>query len=286
MTSTMNSVKRNNKHRSVLYAAAAILVTSQFSYSGAWVPKEGSGYAKVGVAKFEADDFFGDNTVNTDFDGLNISYYGEYGLGNDLGVFWSVLYQDIEQTDGEGVTTDNSGFSDLEVGVRYNWISEPFVFSTSFLAKLPYLYDEDDELPLGNGQEDFEVKALFGKALGKYGYWGAELGYRLRTDSPSDEYRYLLEYGFSFDENLYFRTKLDAILSVENADQVRDDSGTGNLSQTPEFDLGKLELTVGWNFGEAGDAERWGVEFTYTDDLYGDETLDGETVQLGITRQF
>ena len=72
---------------------------------------------------------------------------------------------------------------------------------------MPYLYDEKDPLALGNGQEDFEFKLLLGKSLNSYGYVGAEFGYRLRTDSPSDEYRYLLEYGFNVNSNLYSTSK-------------------------------------------------------------------------------
>ncbi|MBX2848045.1 MAG: hypothetical protein KTR16_06990 [Acidiferrobacterales bacterium] len=254
--------------------------------AGAWVAEKGKSYSKLGVSDYSATDFFGDQPDLGEFEGQNISYYGEFGLGNNWGLFTSVLYQDISQTNAAGEVISNSGLSDLDIGLKYQIQAEPFVLSAQLLAKLPYLYDEDDTLPLGNGQEDLEAKVLIGKSLNRWGYFGLEFGYRYRTDAPSDEYRYLIEYGVSLTENLYFRTKLDGIESVGNADSVIDSTGV-NLSRTPEFDVGKLEITAGWNFGEANqDGGRWGAEFTYTQDLYGEQTLEGDGFQLAVTRAF
>jgi len=127
-------------------------------------------------------------------------------------------------------------------------------------------------------------KILVGKSLGRLGYFGLELGYRFRTDAPSDEIRYLIEYGVSLNDNLYLRAKLDGIESANNADTLF--TTGGNLSRTLEFDVGKLELTAGWNFGNPNDNGRWGAEFTYTDDVYGDNTLEGDGFQLALTRSF
>jgi hypothetical protein len=59
----------------------------------------------------------------------------------------------------------------------------------------------------------------------------------------------------------------------------------GNLALLSEFDLGKLELTVGNTFGQPAKT-RWGLEFTYTQEIYGDNTLQGKTLSLGLTRVF
>ncbi len=263
----------------------AIALSSTSAHAGAWVAEKGKGYAKVGVSDYNATEFFGNQPDFGEFEGSSVSFYGEYGLGNNWGIYTSALYQDIEQTTASGETTSNSGLGDLDIGLKYQWQADPFVLSTSFAVKLPNLYDEDDALPLGNGQEDYEFRVLLGKSLNRYGYLGLELGYRFRTDEPSDEIRYLIEYGVNLTDNLYFRTKLDGIESANNADSF--ETLTGNLSRTPEFNIGKLEITAGWNFGQANsDGGRWGAEITYTDDLYGDETLQGDGIQFGITRVF
>jgi len=263
---------------------------SHVVFAGAWVPAKGEGYSKIAVSSYEADESFSEKKSGSKFKGQNTSYYGEYGLGNDFAVFGTLLYQDLEQTDELGTTTASKGFGDTEIGVRYQWFSDSYVLSSSLLFKTPALYDKHDELPRGNDQEDYEFKMLLGKSLNQYGYLGTELGYRLRTDAPSDEIRYLLEYGFSANDNLYFRTKLDGIQSVENADKTPTSSNSSiiNLSATPEYDLGKMELTAGWQFGKPRPRSetRWGLEFTYNRDLYGAHTLKGDGVQVGITAVF
>ena len=274
-------------------SSGLVMLTACFSQmvsAGAWVPNEGEGYSKIGVSTYEADESFGSNSSGSKFEGQNTSYYGEYGLGNDFAIFGTLLYQDLEQRDELGAFTTSKGFGDTELGIRYQWFSDTYVLSSSWLFKTPALYDKDDELPRGNGQEDYEFKMLFGKSLNNYGYLGAELGYRLRTDEPSDEIRYLLEYGISASDNLYFRTKLDGIKSAKNADKVSVSSGgaSSNISATPEYDLGKLELTAGWQFGKPRPRSevRWGIEFTYNRDLYGSNTLKGDGMQVGITAVF
>ena len=268
-------------------SAICILLLSQNALSGAWVAAEGSGYGKLSLNTFSADEFEGDSPDFGEFNSSNITYYGEYGLGNKWGLFGSVNYQWLDQTDAAGNETSSSNPGDVDIGLRYEWINDSYVLSTSVLAKLPYLYDEDDELPPGNGQEDIEFRLLFGKSLFPYGYFGLEAGYRIRLEAPSDEYRFLIEYGFDFNENLYFRTKLDGIFAVGNAEQRQsnDDGQVQNLAIVPEFDLVRQEWTLGWNFGPK-QQKRWGVEATFTNDLFGDNSLIGQAFQLGLTRVF
>jgi hypothetical protein len=270
----------------VATSALVALSFSQATLAGAWVAAKDSGYGKLSLNTYSADEFEGDSPNFGEFNSSNVTYYGEYGLGSNFALYGSVTYQWLEQQDNVGNEVTSNGLGDTEIGVRYQWQAEPFVLSTSLLVKLPYLYDENDALPRGNGQEDIEFRVLVGKSLYPYGYFGVEAGYRLRTDAPSDEYRYLLEYGFDFNENTYFRTKLDGILSANNADEISgSNEQVGNLTLLPEFDLGKVELTVGYNFGRPN-KKRWGLEFTYTKEVYGENTLQGDGFQLALTRVF
>ncbi|MFC3120097.1 hypothetical protein [Agaribacter flavus] len=287
MTAKPMKLKKMNYTKSLcsLGVCLALSSISQLSHAGAWVAAKGNGYNKLSYNSYSADEFEGENADFGEFDSTQVTFYGEYGLGNNFGIFGSLSHQDLEQTDASGNATTGSGLSDLEIGIKYQWQADPFVLSTSLLVKLPYLYDENDPLPTGNGQEDVEFKVLIGKSLYPYGYFGVEAGYRYRADAPSDEYRYLIEYGYDITEQVYFRTKLDGILSANNAD-ADPNAPVGNLSLVPEFDLGKLELTVGYNFKQGKSKSKWGIEFTYTDEIYGDNALQGETLSLGITRVF
>lgn len=267
-----------------LLGVLCLSASAQTALAGAWTAAEGTGYNKLAYSDYQATDFFGPNDNFDEFKGRNISFYAEHGIRDDVTLIANILYQDLEQTDAAGNKTDGSGFSDVELGFRKRLIDGPTVVSASFLVKLPYLYDEDDELPRGNGQTDYEARLSLGRSLYPYGYVGVEAGYRLRDEDPSDEYRYLVEYGISFGNNLYFRTKLDGTESVNNGETISDGS---NLSATNEFDLGKFEFTVGWAFDKRpGSDSKWGIEATYNDDVYGDNTLNGGGFQIGLTREY
>lgn len=280
---TQSKLSHTLKLLTVSTAVFSVLALSTNASAGAWVGTKGSGYVKLGYANFTSDTYRGNNPTFEDFEGNNTSLYAEYGLGNNFALYGSLLHQSYDQEDSVTGASSASGFADTEIGIRYQWQADPFVLSTSFLVKTPFLYDEDDGL--GNHQEDYEAKVLIGKGLDEYGYFGVELGYRLRSGDPSDEYRYLLEYGFNITPNVYFRTKLDGTLSVENAsDDIT--LNTGNLSNPLEYDAGKLELTTGYNFNKNTALKGFGLELTYTTEIYGKNILEGDTIQLGITKVF
>ena len=290
MHTTMIKKTVEKKHHALSLSALSIsaltlslLAFSMNASAGAWVSAKGTGYTKLGYASYNADTYRGNNPSFIDFEGKNTSLYAEYGLGNNFAVYGSLLHQSYDQEDAITGKSGASGFGDTEIGIRYQWQANPFVLSTSFLIKTPFLYDKEDGL--GNDQTDYETKVLIGKSLNEYGYIGAEFGYRLRSGEPSDEYRYLLEYGFNMNKNLYFRTKLDGILSAENADDGAQ-LNTGNLSNPLEFDSGKLELTTGWNFDKNTSLKGFGVELTFTREIYGNNILEGNSVQLGITKVY
>ncbi|MEM7412697.1 MAG: hypothetical protein AAF430_20870 [Myxococcota bacterium] len=264
-----------------MVSAVACVLAPGLSHAGAWVPEPGSGYHKVSVNHFRSDDFFGSRPGFEEFRSTGVTYYGEVGVLPRLALFSSVPITRLRQVQ-DGTRTESSGVADVDVGARVNLLEEPVVLSAAFLFKAPYFYDEDARLPRGNGQEDYEPRLLLGKSLGRFGYFGLEAAYRFRADDPSDEFRYLVEYGVGLGENLYFRSKLDGIQSIENADV--DSQVPGNPALNPEFDLGRLELTTGWNFGSPQKGKgRWGMEFTYTPDLYGDNTLRGQRFEFGVT---
>lgn len=188
--------------------------------------------------------------------------------------------KDLRNT-ANGVTTDNSGVGDVDLGLRYRLIDGPFIFSVQGLFKAPFLYSEDADLSLGNGQIDVEGRALLGKSLGKLGYFGVEAGYRFRADDPVDEFRYLVEYGFDLSSDIYLRTKLDGTLGLGDVDAGIDNANLANPSLPLAFDLGKLEYTAGYKLNKT-----WAVEVTGTTNIYGENTLRGTNVQFAIVGQF
>jgi len=105
-----------------------------------------------------------------------------------------------------------------------------------------------------------------------------EAGYRWRVEEPSDEFRYLVEIGSDLGKLFYARAKLDAIVSMDNADAGMDKSG--NPTNTLEYDLAKLDVTVGYRM-----TKTLGLELEYTPALWGENTAKGETWTLAISFQ-
>ncbi len=258
--------------------------------AGAWTQAKGSVYNRLAVnyavitEQFDASGHRVAAANNGEFTEWNATYYGEAGLTDRLTLVGSLplkFLQDQAETASGTQTLRNSGLGDLDLGVRYRLLEEPVVLSAFLLGKFPYLYDENSLPATGNGQVDVEARFLVGKSLYPYGYGGIELGYRYRAEDPSDEYRYLVEYGFSFTERVYVRTKLDGIKSVRNADLGSALSAGLNPTLSPEFDIGKLELTAGYAHNR-----NWSGELTYTGVLYGKDIGAGDTVQLALVYAF
>lgn len=263
--------------------AGLLLGTASAAHAGAWTQQQGHLYNRLSINYYSADrDFDGDgertNMPNGgEFTDYNLSNYVEYGLFDSLTGFASLAYKRI-RSDNDLRRDTTWGVGDIDVGLRQRLLENDLgVFAVQGLVKTPEAYDEDEDLPLGNGQYDLEAKLLYGRSLYPLlpGYAGIEIGYRWRLEDPSDEVRYLVEFGGDFTKSLYARVKLDGIYSVDNG--KRRDAG-GNPTTTNNFDLGKLDLTVGYKLTPA-----WGLEAAWTPALYGQHTAAGATYTLAVS---
>lgn len=282
--------------------------------------QQGSVYVKLSQNRYFTVDTFDNhgqsrrNNEGSTFKDKNTTLYVEYGLLNNLTLFGSLPYKNLTShyrflEDGikKGRRTTYHGFGDIELGLKYNIINKPIVLSVHFLTKLAWLYDGDEELVPGNNQNDYELKLLLGKSLWPFpGYCGLELGYRWRTNDPSDEYRYLLEFGVNITDKLFCRIKLDGIKSVKNGrlpgapepytdmyvdyetgqlvKRTRRASGSSSFSNPSlglEYDMAKLELTVGYQY-----TKKWSCEFTYTNYPYGENIAAGDQYSLALVYYF
>lgn len=251
------------------------------AFAGAWTAKQGENYLKGAVNFFETSSRFGPEGDFENFQNTNFNVYWEHGLRDDLTFFATGSLTDLENESG-GQETSGSGVGDIDLGLKYRLVDGPVIISVQGLFKAPYLYSENSELPLGNGQEDFEGKLLFGKSFGELGYGGLEVGYRVRTEDPVDEFRYLVEYGFDLNDRTYLRTKLDGIHAASSSDDEFVTAAAAVNPQLPlEFDLGRLEYTAGYKLNDT-----FAAEITGTTAIYGDNTLKGTNVQFAIVSTF
>lgn len=266
--------------------AAAVFFVAIFAgscFAGAWTLQKGILYDRLALNYYYADTEFDDDgnrkdfTADGEFKDINLSNYIEFGLTDEITLINSVYYKNIKKED-DFTKTKTYGIGDIDLGVRYKIAEGSWgIFSTQALLKIPAAYDKDDDLPLGNGQYDMELRLLYGRSLYPYvpGYCNFEIGYRWRFEDPSDEVRYLIEFGMDFTNDVYGRIKLDGIYSMDNGEHF--DTG-GNPTTTNNFDLGKLDIALGLKI-----SKRFGVELGYTPEIYGQNTASGATYTFALT---
>lgn len=280
----MNS--RLKKFVSIIFIAVTI---TAFHYdncmAGAWTLAKGKVYDRFSFNYYYADDQFDKNgnrnglDANGSFSDTDAGNYIEYGLTNYITVINSLYFKYLQKNDDFADTT-TYGVGDIDLAMKVK-VAEgrAGVFAVQGLVKIPAAYDKNVRVPLGNGQYDVEMRLLYGRSLWPYirGYCGVEAGYRWRFSDPSDEFRYLVEFGMDITGDLYGRVKLDGIYSMDNGSHT---DGNGNPTATNNFDLGKLEATLGYKITPA-----WGVEASYTPEIYGQNTAAGATYTLAVTYQ-
>ncbi len=263
-----------------------VLLSAVTLYAGAWTQERGKSYHRFAVNYYLTDQEFDnggdsrDMARNGEFRDFNLNYYMEYGIFDQLTVLGSVYYKDIRKDD-DYMTYDTNGIGDMDLGLRYRLYSgDAGIFSIQGLAKTPECYDGNDALPLGNGQSDYELRLLYGRSLWPFipGYMNLEAGYRWRVGAPADEFRYLVETGSELGMDFYARAKLDAIIGMKNGDTGVDASG--NPTSTLEYDLTKLDLTVGRRITKA-----LGLELECTPALWGKNTAKGATWTFALIFQ-
>ncbi|QEM70270.1 transporter [Geobacter sp. FeAm09] len=259
-----------------------VAVSAATAFAGAWTEPRGAFYEKLSYNYYYAHETFdgGGNRAGTAGNGKftdnNISNYAEYGLTDDLTVINALTYKWLENENDDSRATA-AGIGDVDLGARYKLHeSHAGIVSAQVLVKIPGTYGKSDPLPLGNGQVDAELRFLYGRSLYPFipGYANVELGYRWRTDGPADELRYLAEFGLDFTKSVYGRVKLDGIYSMDNGRKL---DGSGNPTATNNFDLGKLDVAVGYKIGPA-----WGLELSCRPDIYGQNTAAGTNYSLAV----
>lgn len=254
--------------------------------AGAWTQESGHAYNRLATNYYFAERNFdadGDRKKmpnDGEFYDINLNCYTEYGVTDAATVIASVYYKQIEHDD-DTIKMKTYGFGDIDLGLKYRLLKlRGGVLAIQGLVKIPELYDEDDTMPLGNGQYDVETRILFGHSLAYLfpGYCNLELGYRWRFEDPSDEYRYLVEVGSDLSDKWYARVKLEGLISADNGENVLD--SRGNPTITTEYDLLKLDVAIGYRIDDA-----WGWEAVYTPALAGEDTAAGATYTLALTYQ-
>lgn len=263
----------------------AIFISDKKVFAGAWGMKKGSLYERISFNYYFANKDYNSNGEIVDFENngnfsdYHISNYFEYGLYDNFSIINSIYLKRLRKNNYL-IEQKTSGIGDIDIGAKIQIMKlAEGILSAQMLTKIPWAYEKDNELPLGNGQVDFEMRILYGHSLYPLipGYCNFEIGYRWRLQEPSDEIRYLIEVGLDITKQIYGRVKFDGIISSDNG---KDFIMNGNPTATNNYDIGKLDIVFGYKL-----YKKWGIEAGYTPSIYGKNTAKGENYTLAITYQ-
>lgn len=290
-------------------------------FAGAWTMKKHKMYNRFVYNHFQSDEVYTTHgsTKDMPMDGRfydhNINWYQEFGVTDDLTFISSLYYKWLYSKD-KYKYQNGYGPGDAEFGLKYKVYEGPVVVSMQALYKYGRLYGEETP-PIGNRQDDFEIRLLTGKSLWPFpGYCGFEVGYRVREGRPADEVRFLAELGVDFNKYFYGRIKFDGTWGMGNADikhtymprspartepdvngllssgitppdvtsSPEHDSVSSSLSIlsinptiTQEYNILKADMALGWHI-----TPELGCELGFTPTIWGENTAKGYTWSMAV----
>ncbi|MGB3777532.1 MAG: hypothetical protein WA960_04185 [Tunicatimonas sp.] len=239
---------------------------------GGWIPPAGSGFFKLGQNAIIADRFYQPDGTVVNIRTISLfttSVYGEYGFTDRLaGVIYAPLFvrstlNNVEYTSGRPTEAGDyvNSIGDVDVGLKYGLIKNgPVVVSIGLTLGLPLGESAGGETTLlqtGDGEFNQLLTVEASRSMGDF-YASALLGVNNRTNNFSEEFRYGLEVGYSFNSKLLAQLRLYGVESFKNGSG---EGGGGNsifandtefLSVTPEIAYGLTDrLGVTANVGLA-----------------------------------
>jgi hypothetical protein len=204
----------------IYFVLLSLIFLSQNLFAGAWTKKKGSGYYKLGFRFITAEMIYNEGgekiPLNGTFNDYTIGFYGEYGLTDNFTVTTSFLgfrAVDFQSNPGPFQRDDSeSGLGDVIIGMR-GLISRlgKTVISAGVNFNIPLgKSTPDDALLLSGGDFSQAVNLQVGHSLYPLpSYFNIFLMFNNRTEGFSDEFRYGIEGGYSFynDLSLIIRAK-------------------------------------------------------------------------------
>ncbi|MFD0751969.1 hypothetical protein ACFQZS_17580 [Mucilaginibacter calamicampi] len=169
-----------------LLATGIVLIVLQHkTYAGGFPVRPGSILISPSVNYFFANRSWDEYKVNKPFanggkfTSLSYSLYTEYGISKRFAVSAVLPYAMNHYRDATGYDQATSGFTDLEVGVKYYLANIDYIYY--FSVQGTFIQPLYNNINLGYKENGAEVKLMFagsGHFLGKNYYFTAENGIR------------------------------------------------------------------------------------------------------------
>ncbi|MFQ5601837.1 MAG: hypothetical protein ACE5HS_01060 [bacterium] len=221
-------------HKLILLVCCLLLQTTQI-FAGAWTQKKHHYYVKISLLRFESTSQYllnGQRQKLVDRGqvlDLAVNYYMEYGIFDDLTFIASLPFKRINFSCAiEDCNKTSSGVGDIYFGLRYRLSEKLWTLSLQSGIKIAPNYETDEkELnsapPLGDGQNDFELRLQVGRSIFKYrGYLNLDVGYRARSQEPVDEIPFSFELGVDLTQDYLLSAQIYGVKSISETKNQSD----------------------------------------------------------------
>jgi hypothetical protein len=240
--------------------------------AGAWPQGRGEGLLITTTLLDRADQSFDEAGRQSD-DGYfykdELALYLEYGLTARFTLVMRAAWQSVERRSGADFDSAQ-GFAATEIGLRRSlFVTDRQVLSVQAMAILPGEGENISNQPLGDGDNAWEARALWGANLTANLFADAQLGYRRREGNYSDEARLDLTMGWQPAPRWHVLAQEFSVWSLEPS-----------RPGAPEFEQHKLQLSLGRDIG----AMQYHLGATLTP--AGRNTIEERAVFVSVWRRF
>jgi hypothetical protein len=222
--------------RCLIAALWCILFTAQAD-AGAWPQAKGQGLYILTTLIDRADrslDSQGKGDDDSYFYKDELSLFAEYGLSERFTLTGRVAWQTVRRQNGPNFDSAQ-GFSSSEIGLRgVVWEQDQSIISLQALALIPGAGQNVSNQPLGDGDQAWEARLLWGQSWSNTLFSDLQWAHRWRGEADLDEQR--------LDTTLGWRPRpgwlvLVQSFSVWSAEPARPGA--------PEFNQHKFQISVG-----------------------------------------
>lgn len=233
------------------YIFVLILITHNFLFGGAWTRKSGEILLIPYYYFYQAENYYDINWKVKGFDNggyfdsNRFGLYFEYGLTNNLNFIGNLSFVSQRWIDNFDYKT-NSGFGDVELGLKFKIFEAGVISSVQFIGIIP-TYSVDKEPILGFGRYAGEARFLFSGGIKLFSldsYFNIEAGFRKFQKDVASQIRFQILYGVYLNKNLQGIVQLDGVNSIGEGSFAT----KFNPSIETNYVEGKLSVSVAYKF--------------------------------------
>lgn len=277
-----------NSSISIIFIA---LCFTEALFAGAWTQRKDHYYFRISGFSFDSRAIFDKNgnrvalIDNGRFTDIGAYAYLEYGLSDVVTFVGSVPYKRLRfrnENSAMPLNRKNLGWGDVYLGLRYLLSDKGPITSLQAAFKLSTGYQTDTTAlslapPLGDGQNDFELRALIGQSILRHAaYYNLDIGYRARSQTPVDEIPFALEAGLGLGKAGLLIGQIYGVRALSGTEAVTVNTPS-QTSLNPVEDYVKAHAQVILHIGKGMD-----LAFIYENLLAGRNTAAGRSIGVAL----